>query len=542
MRAALVHIPALALSLVFSLLMASAFGQGTGNTADPAFDILQFLVEGNTVLSNREIERALTPFLGEKRHFSDIEAARQALEDAYQKSGFQSVFVEIPEQKVVAGTIRLHALEGRVGNSRVSGARYYEMGQIRAGAPQLAAGNVPDFNQLQQDMASLNKLPDRQVVPILTAGKVPGTIDVNLSVKDSVPLHGDIEDDNHASPFTTANRTSASLHYDDLWQMGHSVAINYQVAPAAPAQTNVLYATYLWRFAGVDDALSVYGIRSNSDVAVVGGSTVLGNAKIAGARWIHPLGSGLNDSVNYFHALTLGIDRKDFAQTNVSVLTDNLDVLPSITYYPLSISYALTLVRDAGNVQFSLGFVTAPRDLFGNTDEKFRSRRVVGDASYMVWKPGVSGELWLGKRWSAFGNLDGQWTNDPLIPNEQYVTGGADSVRGYRESEVSGDRGARATAELRFYPLGRPELDGKRLLYTEAFFDSAQVRLVDPQGPQISVFTIASTGFGLHAQGWHGLHGAIDFAATLRDGGHAVSGAITPNGTRRVEAGLGYTF
>jgi hemolysin activation/secretion protein len=148
----------------------------------------------------------------------------------------------------------------------------------------------------------------------------------------------------------------------------------------------------------------------------------------------------------------------------------------------------------------------------------------------------------VAQRWSVYGIIEGQWTNDPLIPNEQFITGGAESVRGYRESEVSGDRGAHATLEMRFYPLGRPALDGKRMLYTEVFVDGAQVRLVNPQGPQIAVYTIASTGFGLHAQGWRGLHCALDFASVLRDGGHAVNGPITPNGAKRVEASLGYSF
>jgi hemolysin activation/secretion protein len=510
--------------------------------ADPGFDILEFRVEGNTVLSVREIERAVSPFLGEKRHFSDVEAARKALEDSFQKAGYQTVFVEIPEQRVVGGVIRLHVLEGKVGQTRVTGSRYYELGEIRAGAQQLAPGSVPDFHQVQQEMAELNKLPDRQVSPIITAGRVPGTLDVNLSVKDELPLHGDIEDDNYASPFTTADRLNASVHYDDLWQRQHSVALNYQLAPADHDETNVLYATYLWRFVGSDDAVSVYGIRSNSNVAVVGSSTILGNAKIAGTRWIHPLGSGMSQESSYFNSLTLGIDRKDFAQTNISALTGSLDVLPPITYYPLSLSYGATVVRDSGSLQFSLGAVTAPRGLFGNTDQKFRSRRVLGDASYFVWKPSVSGDRWLAQRWSIYGIVEGQWTNDPLIPNEQFITGGAASVRGYRESEVSGDRGIHGTLELRFYPLGRPALDGKRLLYTEVFVDTAQVRLVDPEGPQVSVLTIASTGIGIHAQGWRGLHCALDFANALRDGGHGVSGPITSNGTRRIEASLGYSF
>jgi hemolysin activation/secretion protein len=508
---------------------------------DPVFDLLEFQVEGNTVLPQRDVERSVTPFLGEKRRFSDVEAARKALEDFYQRAGYQTVFVEIPEQRVIAGLVRLRVLEGKVGQSRVVGSRYYELGEIRAGAPQFAPGTVPNFNQVQQELAQLNKLPDRQVSPILSPGRVPGTIDVNLSVKDEFPLHGDIEDDNHASPFTTGNRASASLHYDDLWQLQHSIAINYQVAPQDPAQTNVLYATYLWRFATVDDAVSVYGIRSNSNVAVVGGATILGNAKIAGARWIHPLGSGISAGSSYFHSLTLGLDRKGFAQTNLNA-NGEVDLLPAVTYYPLSLSYGATLVRESGSINVSLGAVTAPRGWFGNTDEKFRSRRILGEASYLAWKPSVSVDNWLAPRWAAYGMLEGQWTNDPLIPNEQFVTGGADSVRGYKESEVSGDRGLRATLELRFYPLGRPGADGKKVLYSEIFADGAQVRLVNPQGPQISTTKIASGGIGLRVQGWHGLHCAVDFAQVFLDGGHGVSGPITSKGMRRLEASAGYGF
>jgi hemolysin activation/secretion protein len=557
MRLALVIIPALALALVLQVCPVNAQSQeatappGTVSPppaaaraapADPAFDILEYQIEGNTVFSAREIERAVTPYLGEKRHFADVENARKSLEDAYQRAGYQTVFVDIPEQRVAGGVVRLHVLEGKVGQAHVSGSRYFSLGEIRAGAPQFTPGTVPDFGQVQQEMAQLNKLPDRQVSPILTPGRVPGTIDVNLSVKDSFPFHGDIEDDNHASPFTTANRTSASLHYDDLWQRQHSFAVNYQVAPSNPAQTNVVYATYLWRFAGVDDAVSLYGIRSNSSVSVVGSSTILGNAKIAGLRWIHPLGSGQSDGASYFHSLTLGIDRKDFAQTNIAAGTDTLDVLPPVTYYPLSLSFGGTLVRESGSINYSLGAISAPRGLLGNTDEKFRSRRVLGEASYLAWKPSVSADHWLAQRWGLYGIVEGQWTNDPLIPNEQYVTGGADSVRGYKESEISGDRGLRGSFELRFYPLGRPAPDGQQLLYTDVFVDTAQVRLVNPSGPQVSLLTVASTGIGLRAQGWHGLHCAFDLAQALRDGGHGVSGPITHNGTRRLDASVGYSF
>jgi len=515
---------------------------GKPGEPEPTFDLLELRIEGNSVLSARQIERAVTPFLGPKRRFADIEEARKALEEAYQKAGYQTVFVDIPQQRVVRGVVRLHVLEGRVGHERVTGTRYYEAGEIRSSVPELAEGQVPNFNQMQKELAQVNKAPERQVSPILTPGRVPGTVDVNLSVKDELPLHGDIEDDNYNSPFTTANRLNASLHYDNLWQRQHSIAVNYQVSPQKRSESNVFYATYLAKFADSDEAVSVYAIRSNSNVAIVGSATILGNAKIAGTRWILPVGGGTLGSASFFHSFTLGIDRKDFAQTNVSAQTNDLSVLPPITYYPLSANYAATIVTDTHLSQYSFGLNTAPRDLLGNYDMKFQNRRIFGNAGYVAWKFEGSLEQKLGKHWGAYGHVAGQWTDDPLIPNEQFITGGAQSVRGYRESEVSGDRGANATLEARFYPTGHPGPDGKRSLYLCAFTDQAQVRFVHPAGPQISLTTIGSIGLGVHARGWGGLHADLDFAKALHDGGHGITGPITPDGSKRIEASVGYGF
>lgn len=543
MRPALRYFVCLGLLLALASLQGSAWSQSPSPASNPAFDILEFRIVGNSVLSERDIERAVMPFLGPKRHFSDVEGARKALENAYQSAGYQTVFVDIPEQRISGGVIRLHVLEGKVGQTRVTGTRYYDMGEIRSTIPELASGSVPQFTEMQQQLAQLNKLPDRQVSPILTPGKVPGTVDVNLSVKDQLPLHGDIEDDNYASPFTTADRANVSFHYDNLWQLQHSLAVSYQVAPEKPSETNVLYATYLWRFASNDDVVSLYGIRSNSDVAVVGSATILGNAKIAGARWIDPLGSGISGNLSYFHSFTLGIDRKDFAQTNISALTAGLTVLPEITYYPLSANYGATFVHPRSTEQFSLGLLTAPRSLFGNTDAKFQSRRVLGHASFTAWKWDGFWDQILSTRWSLYAHLAGQWTADPLIPNEQFITGGAGSVRGYRESEISGDRGTNATLEMRWYTHARASTaPTAESVYLCAFADGAEAYLVEPAGPQISEISIASMGLGLHGQGWHGLHFAFDLAKALREGGRGVNAPITPQGAVRLDASLGYGF
>jgi hemolysin activation/secretion protein len=76
---------------------------------------MEYIVRGNTVLDARSIERAVSPFLGPGRSLKDIEAARDALLEAYQAKGYQSVYVDLPEQQVTQGLVFLQVSETRVG-------------------------------------------------------------------------------------------------------------------------------------------------------------------------------------------------------------------------------------------------------------------------------------------------------------------------------------------------------------------------------------------------------------------------------------------
>ena len=87
---------------------------------------------------------------------------------------------------------------------------------------------MPNFNDVARDLVTLNQLADRQVTPALTAGRLPGTVDVDLHVKDAFPLHGSLEVNNRYSADTTPLRINASVNYDNLWQLGHSIGASFQ--------------------------------------------------------------------------------------------------------------------------------------------------------------------------------------------------------------------------------------------------------------------------------------------------------------------------
>jgi hemolysin activation/secretion protein len=58
---------------------------------------------------------------------------------------------------------------------------------------------VPNFNQVEREIVALNQWLDRRVTPTLRGGVEPGTVDVDLKVKDILPLHGSVELNNRYS-------------------------------------------------------------------------------------------------------------------------------------------------------------------------------------------------------------------------------------------------------------------------------------------------------------------------------------------------------
>ena len=270
--------------------LALLWGAGPVHAEDALFDVFEYRVEGATLLPRITVEESVYPYLGEGKTLADVEQAREALEKAYHAAGWLTVLVAVPPQKVDAKMVRLTVTEAPVDRLRVVESRYFSLGEIRAGVPELAEGQVPNFPQMQKELAALNKSPDRRITPVLRPGKTPGTVEVDLKVQDRLPLHGNVELNDRTSQDTTRTRLTASLRWDNLWQQQHALGITVQTAPQEPDESRVFSASYTWPLAS-GDYLAFYAVKSDSDVAAVGTLNGLGKGTIAGARYIMPLRS-----------------------------------------------------------------------------------------------------------------------------------------------------------------------------------------------------------------------------------------------------------
>ena len=472
-------------------------------------EILEYRVEGTNMLSPAEIEAAVYPFLGPDKTADDVEQARAALEKAYAAKGYQTVAVSIPPQQVKDGVVTLAVTEGKVGRLRVKNSQYYDIDAIKAAAPSLAEGTVPNFNDVSKDIVALNQLPDRKVTPSLRAGATPGTVDVDLTVEDHAPLHGSLELNNRYSANTTELRLNGMIRYDNLFQLGHSLSVSYQVAPENPADAKVFSASYLARVPDWDTvSFLFYGVSQDSDVNSLGSMDVAGKGQVIGSRAVVTLPG----EEGFFHTLSTGIDYKNFHEA-VTVGSGGYDT--PITYYPITTTWSGTWQGDGALTQANAGVTFAFRGL-GSTPSQFDTKRYKAGGDFIYFRGDVSRTEDLAGGLQLFGKLQGQAANAPLISNEEFSAGGLDTVRGYLESEVLGDSAALASLELRGPSLSRwfaASAINEWRFYS--FTEGGHLAVHDSLAGEHASFDLASVGVGTKGKLWDYLNGSADFAVPL---------------------------
>jgi hemolysin activation/secretion protein len=484
------------------------------------FDINAFQVKGSTLLTDGEIERAVYPHEGPDRTPADVEAARAALQAVYEKRGFATVTVFIPEQGVESGVIRLEVNEQPIGRVTVSGAKGAAAAAVLKQAPSLASGTVPNFQAVQQNLVAMNQDPARKVTPEVVAGAAPGTVDVNLKVQESSPFHGSVEYNNYNSVDTTPTRLALSLRDDDLWGRGDSFSLTAQTAPQQTKDGTVFSANYLLRLPD-NLQLLAYALHTNSNIDVVGGTTVVGKGTQAGMRLIVPL----TTSAIFYQAFTFGMDWKDFQENDTLGVTST----PApVDYAPVLLSWRgdLTLKTIKAYFQASAVYGTD----IGDDRLAFQNKRFDARPDFFAFKPeaGVTADIPFGMQ--TFAKLTGQFSMDELVPSEQFSLGGMDTVRGYYESETLGDYGVAGQTELRspsFAHLIGPWAQEARL---HLFFDVGYAGIHEPLAGQVGTYTLYSTGVGLRFKFIKHLNGDIDLATPL------VSGPNTRAGSEAVRA------
>lgn len=502
---------------------------------DPKFDIEAFDVDGNTLLNNTAIESAVYPFMGPDRGRDDVAGARDALEKAYRAQGYPTVVVEVPQQDARTGVVKLHVVEIPVGRLRVVGSRYNLPSRIREQMPSLAEGKVPNFTRAQAELAEANRLPEMQVTPLERKGRAPGTVDVDLKVKDSLPLHASVALNNDHAQNTSQLRTIAAASYGDLWQLGHTISGTAILAPENLKNSEVFIGSYTLPLWQTPWTLIFNGTVSNSNVQALAGAGVIGNGFDVSATGSLQLpawddfSQTLNLALNFKHSINdLGFANLPPAGCNQ--LPDAFHVSRTcVDYWPVTASYSLDRASSDETISATTTFTFGTRG-FGSGANSFFTNRAFARSNFVKFNLDTAYVHALPFDTRLSVTISGQLTDQALIPSEEFSAGGLNSLRGYLQSEALGDDGFFADVELISPSVAPFFIDhaGQDIkdLMTGAlddwrfyiFSDSAAAWVLDRLPDQRSVFPLMSIGAGSRMSFLSHFTGNVVMGMPMRNG------------------------
>ncbi len=408
--------------------------------AGPAFMLKGVNITGSSIFEPEDFKDIYGPYIGKEETFKDIETIAEKIKEEYKKKGYLTTIVYVPEQDIVDGKVEIRISEGRAGEVKVEGNKWFSASVIRKYIH--VKKNEPlNVFRLQRDLLRLNQNSDLEVKTVIAAGKEPGASDITIKVTDKFPYHAGTIVDNQGTRLTGKYRNSFSFRSTNLTGFNDSVFYS-----------NIMSATSSGNFLTYAIPVDTYGTKAAFDFIQF--YSQLGQEykgyDITGTTEIYtPHMSGEIYLSDVFQAtVDAGIEIKSIKRMIIGDITAN-DQL-RLPYFSFDFT-KLDSFLGGGQTFFSpkatfstsdflgassLDHPTSSRDgtggFFAKYEQNVRRYQKLSYESYMILR-------------SQF-----QFASHTLPSSEQLQFGGAYSVRGYPEGDYIADYGASLNAEWYF--------------------------------------------------------------------------------------------
>lgn len=559
-RAALHALPA-ALLAAASLALAQAPQESAPDkppaAADtgPKFEIRRFIFQGATLVSPGQLEEATSAFTGKDRSFGDVQRALEVIERTYSDAGYSAVQIVLPEQELEKGEIRFQITEARIGRIVVEGNKFFDEANIRASVPSLAPGKAPNVNEIARNLRIANESPAKQATVLLRSGQEEATIDAVVRVADEQPQRFSVTVDNTGNAQTGRLRVGFGYQNSNLFNLDHGLTLQYVTSPYSDylnyeghvdqlslipsRKVTILGAGYRIPLYGLGDTLEFSAGWANvNSGTLLGLFTVSGVGGILGARYTRNF-----DKVgDYEHRLAISVDHRGYHNKGVRPVGGTVQLIPDVTVHPITLLYTGQYRQQDSETAFSFGL---SKNFAGGNDGRgtdfclsrtnFLGHCATGN--YQIWRWSVNHNRAHPSDWQMRFAANGQMTRNMLVVGEQFGLGGADSVRGFGERELSNDWGYRGTFELYTPDFGGwtriPGARARGLFFADyGMVERNQPAQADPHGQ-----SIASVGVGLRFSRGTNVSLRVDYAVITN-----IGGAQATTGDRKIHASFSYVF
>ncbi len=508
--------------------VAGAAGQGAVAGQPLQFQVNGFSLDGDTPLSARRIRHILQPYTGRHEGIERLRQAAATLEKALQQRGFSLYRVTVPPQKLSGGVVRLKISRLVVGDIRTSGNRWFSAENIRASLPQLKKGESPNTHALSRALGVANFNTAKRSQLLFSRGAVAGTVDAEVAVRDSHPQQTFAWLNNTGTRQTTRSRLGLGYQHRNLFGRDHQLSLTYTTSPEdvdRVKQYGAVYRVPVYRWTGM---FSFYGVRSTVDTGTVAEFfDVSGGGKTLGLTYTQVL----NKAGKLRQRLIFDLADKLFE--NDATFAEQL-IGADVRSRPLSAQYHAEWDTPRWGGLFNIGNYWNLDGGTDNTAAAYQTVRAGADQNWNAWRATLNADLRLPKAWQIQARLLAQYSDDLLIPGEQFGLGGINTVRGFEERELTGDRGISARLQLWSPPTVSQ-------LQLGVFSDAGSLRRLQPKVGEVGSDTLVSIGVSAR-WGWKSrLNLQADYGYVL-DGIDSGNPDATTDNDSRLHASLVYRF
>ncbi|HYH42909.1 MAG TPA: ShlB/FhaC/HecB family hemolysin secretion/activation protein [Burkholderiales bacterium] len=508
----------IASAVFLSLLVTfTAVAQDTG----PRFTVRSFEIEGDLPIPRERAMAILAPYTGQSVRLEDLQSAASALEAELLTRGFSFYKAVLPPQSL-EGVAIIRVLPFRLANVTVTGNSHFPTDNVLRSLPALRKGESPNIGEVGRNRAAANEHPTKEVDITFRQSEVPDSVDAEVKVVDQAPFSLFASLNNTGERRTGHYRATVGLQHSNLWNRDHSVTATYTTSPEKTQDVTQYGLYYRVPFYSVSGALTAFYAFSDVNSGTIANAfDVSGRGEFLGLHWrqhLTPMGA-------YSHSIEAGLDDR-FFDNNVVFGGTQLGV--DVRSRPINFTYLARYDQAESSVSGSLQYARNIGGGSDNNDAAYSGNRAGAKRDFDVWRYTFDGQ-WRVSRGAIVARIRGQFSDQPLIPGEQFGLGGANSVRGLREREVTGESGI----SMSFEGLLPLPWEGLTAL---AFVDGGQVRVKDAVPGQLTRQEAWSVGLGLRWALARSFQLSVDAA-------HVLDGvSSTESGDQRIHFSLVYRF
>ena len=402
---------------------------------NPHFLLERINFEGNTKVSEEELQHLALEVLGEDIFFDELLEVCSKVTNLYHSKGYLTSYATVPPQRIVDGVATIKIVESKVGALNIEGEKWtreWYLKHIIMGKAGLREGDVFNAKNLQRAMKEINRESYVQVqTEVERQQDTDENTEITLNVRDRFPIQLGFAYDDYGRRDIGEQRVSFLVGMHNLTGLGDKI---YGGTVLAEGSTG-------W-MAGYSLPVSSYGTRlsfdfSDSHVKLgkpYGANDVRGNAQSYFTKLTHPIIQTAKSDLYFYTGYDYVRANTTMHNPMVKMSDYQLNVWRSGLYGMTDDNYG----RWIGSLGIDFGM--------GGKDKIVGS---VYDTTFFKMTGSLTRAQRLFSRSMGIVRISGQYSPNKLFAAEQMQLGGPYTLRGFQPAEIIGDYGFSGTVEYR---------------------------------------------------------------------------------------------